>query len=560
MKRFCIGDIHGGYKAMLQVLKEAKFNYQNDLLICLGDVADGWPETPECFDELLKVKHLIYVIGNHDCLDTETELFTNDGWKKYNEIVSTDNVIGMNFNGLAEWQPIEKVILKQANELYEMDNSRISMNITKNHRILHNTIGGYKYNSLFSYDPSNSRWRVPLASASNIFKDYNISDELLRILAWVLTDGSITNKEQIILYQSKISNLKRIKCLLHLLHIPFKQYSRQKSVKEICGRILKKQPLRSYSLVLDNKISKELINKFSLEKDSIPKWMFTISYKQARLFIEEILLGDGTSYTSSNCHILYGTEKFLNNIQALCSINGIVANLTKDTRNTFRLNLNETLTTSLRGKFIKHEGDFTVWCLSVPLTNFMVRRHGKVYFTGNSWLLRWFKYGDRPLIWTSQGGDATIAAYIRRFKEEGNSFSKFHEDLLQGSPFYYVTEDNKLFVHGGFNWHKPIEKQENHLLMWDRHLFESAQMWEKYNKVHKTLKPAKVELYNEVFIGHTSTCYSNPDMKPVHISNVWDLDQGGGWEGVLTLMNIDTKEYFQSDLVFNLYPTEKGRR
>jgi hypothetical protein len=69
----------------------------------------------------------------------------------------------------------------------------------------------------------------------------------------------------------------------------------------------------------------------------------------------------------------------------------------------------------------------------------------------------------------------------------------------------------------------------------------------------------KVKAYNEVFVGHTTTQKPYPDMKPVHASNVWNLDQGAGWSGKLTLMNIDTKEYFQSDLVTELYPDELGR-
>jgi serine/threonine protein phosphatase 1 len=66
MKKFVIGDIHGGYKSLLQCLERSDFNYEEDQLIVLGDVVDGWPETPQCIEELLKVKNLIYIMGNHD--------------------------------------------------------------------------------------------------------------------------------------------------------------------------------------------------------------------------------------------------------------------------------------------------------------------------------------------------------------------------------------------------------------------------------------------------------------------------------------------------------------
>ena len=65
-RRFVIGDIHGANKALLQVFERSGFNYENDELISLGDVVDGWPETAECIDTLLKIKNLVHVAGNHD--------------------------------------------------------------------------------------------------------------------------------------------------------------------------------------------------------------------------------------------------------------------------------------------------------------------------------------------------------------------------------------------------------------------------------------------------------------------------------------------------------------
>ena len=41
--------------------------------------------------------------------------------------------------------------------------------------------------------------------------------------------------------------------------------------------------------------------------------------------------------------------------------------------------------------------------------------------------------------------------------------------------------------------------------------------------------------------------------------NVWNLDTGGGYEGRLTIMDINTKEFWQSDNMKTLYPNERGR-
>ncbi len=66
MNTFAIGDIHGMYKQLKSVLQKSKFDYENDKLIILGDIVDKGTRTKECVDELLKVKHRVFVEGNHD--------------------------------------------------------------------------------------------------------------------------------------------------------------------------------------------------------------------------------------------------------------------------------------------------------------------------------------------------------------------------------------------------------------------------------------------------------------------------------------------------------------
>lgn len=66
MSKYVIGDIHGAYKALIQCLERCHFDNDNDTLIILGDVADGWDEVFECVEHLLTIKNLITIMGNHD--------------------------------------------------------------------------------------------------------------------------------------------------------------------------------------------------------------------------------------------------------------------------------------------------------------------------------------------------------------------------------------------------------------------------------------------------------------------------------------------------------------
>lgn len=99
MKRFVIGDIHGAAKALKQVLKRANFNYNEDLLITLGDIVDGWHETYEVVEELLKIKNRIDIVGNHDIWFREwiATSVHPDGWIQggYNTAKSYLNAAGI---------------------------------------------------------------------------------------------------------------------------------------------------------------------------------------------------------------------------------------------------------------------------------------------------------------------------------------------------------------------------------------------------------------------------------------------------------------------------------
>ena len=66
-----MGDIHGAYKAMMQCLERAGFDYLEDTLIQIGDLVDGYDEVYLCVEELLKIKNLVTIKGNHDDWFTE---------------------------------------------------------------------------------------------------------------------------------------------------------------------------------------------------------------------------------------------------------------------------------------------------------------------------------------------------------------------------------------------------------------------------------------------------------------------------------------------------------
>lgn len=170
-----------------------------------------------------------------------------------------------------------------------------------------------------------------------------------------------------------------------------------------------------------------------------------------------------------------------------------------------------------------------------------------VFVRGNhdQWLKDFLKDGKQPLVWTMQGGQATKDAYLFRRPE----LMRPHLEFLKKTKCYHLDEQNRLFVHGGIDLKKHISKQQKQYMMWDR------QLWDDRHK--SDLKRRAIMQYNEIYVGHTSIYRFSH--RPLNNANIWYMDTGGGWEGVLSMMDVDTKEVFQSDVVSDLYPETRGR-
>lgn len=100
-KRYVLGDLHGAYSALQEVLSLARFDFENDELIFIGDLADGCPEFELCLDLLLSIRKFTPIMGNHDNFILE---FLDNGtmnplWKEcggmetYLHIINTPTII-----------------------------------------------------------------------------------------------------------------------------------------------------------------------------------------------------------------------------------------------------------------------------------------------------------------------------------------------------------------------------------------------------------------------------------------------------------------------------------
>lgn len=177
----------------------------------------------------------------------------------------------------------------------------------------------------------------------------------------------------------------------------------------------------------------------------------------------------------------------------------------------------------------------------------------------DEWCENWMQNrASAPLSWLSQGGKATYNAYVKA----PDLINKHYEQFFRKQHLFYKDEENRVFVHGGYVSHEGVGHDAVHYsYYWDRELWSIALSGEAAQRGKAPLSnklPRRLRPHKEIFIGHTSTVNWNTD-KPMKACNVWNLDTGGGFYGKITIMDVDTKEYWQSDLVKDLYPNEKGR-
>lgn len=182
------------------------------------------------------------------------------------------------------------------------------------------------------------------------------------------------------------------------------------------------------------------------------------------------------------------------------------------------------------------------------VVEYLLKVRNLVYVIGNhdEWFMNHIRSGWADEIWLQQGGCNTLESYGAKCKAahsfaddskvdtRGLKIPVTHQDFFNRG-VYYIVIDNMLFVHGGINPAIPkLESQSKHDLVWDRHLINYA-------------KENKVQDFDKVFVGHTTTELINKTTLPIKYNNLWCMDTGAGWTGKLTIMNIDTEEYWQSD-------------
>jgi len=200
------------------------------------------------------------------------------------------------------------------------------------------------------------------------------------------------------------------------------------------------------------------------------------------------------------------------------------------------------------------------WSQSAHVLDFLLQfkqEYTCTFIKGNHdvWLERWLRNDEKDNIWLTNGGLETISSYSGFTNDDKIRHLKFLEQM----PFYYIDDQNRLFIHAGFtSMHGPVHEFYNTNFNWDRSLWETALALDPFMFEESIFYPKRFKLFKEIYIGHTPTV-NYLISTPMHRANVWNIDTGAAFGGPLTILDVDSKIYWQSESLPKLYPGEAGR-
>lgn len=200
------------------------------------------------------------------------------------------------------------------------------------------------------------------------------------------------------------------------------------------------------------------------------------------------------------------------------------------------------------------------WSQSPEVVDFLIRlkaTHNCTYIRGNhdDLLMQWLHTGQYNEQWFNHGGRITMERYNALTEEK----KQLHILFLESLKDYHLDESNRLFVHAGFTNLNGIHHEYfTRMFYWDRTLWETALALDTSLHMEDPLYPKRFTHFKEIFIGHTPVTRIGQTV-PVQKANIWNVDTGAAFMGPLTIMDADTKEFWQSAPVYELYPDETGR-
>ena len=314
------------------------------------------------------------VISGH-CFDTETEILTTNGWITYNNITLDTEVATMNLDSkLMEYQKVNSIhTYDDYTELQHVKCKGIDIMTTDKHGMIYKS---YRHGTIHKCEMSEFITKKEV-EIFNSCEGYNqtiglFEDKYLYLAAWIVSDGSITQKA-IKFHFNKERKINRVEELLNKADITYtKSISKKGNTK----------------LYISVEQSTKILEHLELKDKNFSKSYYLLDARQCDIVLNEYRYADGHSTETHDSYVLYAKNDInLNVLQSMCIKTNRKSTLYDELEKgrLFRLNVS-TKSTTFMSK-VKHETvDYKgkVWCVNVDNGSLIVRRNGCVAVTQNT--------------------------------------------------------------------------------------------------------------------------------------------------------------------------------
>ncbi|NJE08922.1 anaerobic ribonucleoside triphosphate reductase [Thermococcus sp. M39] len=324
------------------------------------------------------------------CLSEDTLILTPEGWKRYDEIKVGDVIYTFNL----ETRTIEPKVVRHIfvshyeGKMYRLKNRTQDQIISPRHRVVRkvfNSDGKYVLEPIEDVLKLKSPVPIPTPAATE-FEGYgvDIEDEWIKLLAWILSEGSIERGKEshvrITIVQSDKAHPMYFEEIIELLNSLGLTYSIQEN------------PGWGYakSIRLNAESSRKVLEKLKLRDKKPPKWMYMMNREQARIFIDTYIKGDGfREKGKSRLRITTTDEDIRDVIVGVGVIAGYNVSVSErephppSKRKQYIITLTETKHEYIQTiEEIEYSG--VIWSVNTENETVIAMRNGSVFITGNT--------------------------------------------------------------------------------------------------------------------------------------------------------------------------------
>ena len=393
--------IKAGYEILLET------NSEDSLCLTkkIESVARTCYKSEDLITENSCVKMVDNLIKRNHCYDTETEILTLNGWKKYNEINNNDLFATLNENGFVEYLPSAGyTCYEYSGKMIKVNTHMVDLLVTDKHKmyVCKTTTKEGRKKEKYELLEADTLLNTPHAylkkSNGYVNSKTNIPLDVLRLLGFAIGDGSISHS--LSFHLSKERKIKYLKDICNNLKLDIT------SSKDSKGYIRISIGLTQPNLVDYAYLFKDIYN--SEKEKKIPHELLKMMDKEeCEALLDGLQNSDGHTTKDNSSYYCTTSEELKGQFQQLCLHCGYSSNEVGITDLSEKSNFNSNKILS-KMSIIKRENtpeinkskntkgtieeidnwNGLVWCVNIPpYHNVYVRRNGKPVWCGNCAML-----------------------------------------------------------------------------------------------------------------------------------------------------------------------------